>query len=56
MSTQKKIIVIDDSQTVREQVQVAMRDTGFELIGAVDGVDELDTIRKIQTRRSSSAT
>ncbi len=35
----KKVIVIDDSQTVREQVGNALRHAGFEILEAVDGVD-----------------
>jgi two-component system, chemotaxis family, chemotaxis protein CheY len=42
----KKVIVIDDSQTVRHQVATALRDAGFEIIEAVDGVDGLDVITR----------
>ena len=35
----KKIIVIDDSQTIREQVATTLRKAGFEIVEAVDGVD-----------------
>jgi two-component system chemotaxis response regulator CheY len=35
----KKIIVIDDSQTIREQVATTLRKAGFEILEAVDGVD-----------------
>jgi two-component system, chemotaxis family, chemotaxis protein CheY len=35
----KKVIVIDDSQTVREQVATTLRQAGFEILEAVDGVD-----------------
>ena len=34
----KKIVVIDDSQTIRQQVATALRQAGFEILEAVDGV------------------
>ena len=42
----KKIIVIDDSQTIREQVGAALRLAGFEIIEAVDGVDGAEVIER----------
>lgn len=41
----KKVIVIDDSQTVRQQVGRALSEAGFEMIEAVDGKDGLIAIR-----------
>jgi len=35
----KKVIVIDDSQTIREQVGTTLRQAGFEIVEAVDGTD-----------------
>jgi two-component system chemotaxis response regulator CheY len=35
----KKVIVIDDSQTIREQVGTTLRQAGFEIVEAVDGAD-----------------
>jgi two-component system, chemotaxis family, chemotaxis protein CheY len=42
----KKIIVIDDSQTIREQVATTLRKAGFEIIEAVDGVDGTEVIER----------
>ncbi len=35
----KKVIVIDDSQTIREQVGATLRQGGFEIVEAVDGLE-----------------
>jgi len=40
----KKIVVIDDSQTIRQQVATALRQAGFEILEAVDGVDGAEVI------------
>jgi two-component system chemotaxis response regulator CheY len=42
----KKIIVIDDSQTIREQVTTTLRQAGFEVFEAVDGVDGAEVIAR----------
>ena len=42
----KKIIVIDDSQTIREQVGTTLRNAGFDIVEAVDGVDGGDVIAR----------
>lgn len=42
----KKIIVIDDSQTVRQQVSQVLSGAGYEIIEAEDGVEGADVIRK----------
>lgn len=41
----KKIIVIDDSETVRQQIREAVTRAGYQVVEAEDGVAGLDTIR-----------
>jgi two-component system chemotaxis response regulator CheY len=40
----KKILVVDDSGTVRQQVQMALRDCGFEILEASDGAEGMSKI------------
>lgn len=40
----KKILIVDDSATVRQQVRAALVGTGFEIVEAADGVEGLETI------------
>ena len=41
----KKILVIDDSETIRQQVKHALAATGCEIVEAVDGIDGLEKLR-----------
>ena len=43
--TGKKILIVDDSQTVRHQVRQALLSRGFDLIEAVDGLAGLAQLR-----------
>jgi two-component system chemotaxis response regulator CheY len=42
----KKILVIDDSQTVCQQVSLVLDQGGFETLEAADGADGLELIQK----------
>ncbi len=41
----KKILIIDDSSTVRQQVSLLLTEAGYEVLQAVDGIDGLSQIR-----------
>lgn len=43
----KKILVVDDSATVRQQVGLALSQAGFEIVEAVDGMDGVDKMSQV---------
>jgi two-component system chemotaxis response regulator CheY len=40
----KKVMIVDDSAPVRQQVGLALREAGFEVVEAVDGKDGVDKL------------
>jgi two-component system, chemotaxis family, chemotaxis protein CheY len=42
----KKVLIVDDSATVRQQVAAALAPTGFEVTEASDGVAGLDALAR----------
>ena len=40
----RKVLVVDDSASVRQQVRLALDEAGFETIDAVDGVDGIEKL------------
>jgi two-component system, chemotaxis family, chemotaxis protein CheY len=42
----RKVLVVDDSTSVRQQVSAALTQAGFDVVEAVDGVDGVDMIAK----------
>jgi two-component system, chemotaxis family, chemotaxis protein CheY len=44
MLVAKKILIIDDSATVRQQVRKALADASFEVVEAEDGLEGLEVI------------
>jgi len=41
----KKVMIVDDSRTVRQQVVAALAPAGFEVLEAQDGLEALDRIK-----------
>lgn len=41
----KKVLVVDDSETIRQQVRQALAPAGYDILEAVDGLDGLTKIR-----------
>ena len=47
----KRVLVIDDSPTIRQQVRSALTSEGYEVLEAVDGLDGLDRLRTVSDIR-----
>lgn len=43
----KKILIVDDSATVRQQVGLALTQAGFEVVEAVDGLDGVSKLGEV---------
>jgi two-component system chemotaxis response regulator CheY len=44
MDMGKKVLVVDDSSSIRQSVSTALEGAGFEVLAAVDGIDALAKI------------
>jgi len=42
----KRVLIVDDSPSVRQQVGMALKQGGFEVVDGVDGVDGVEKLRK----------
>ena len=45
--TSKKVLVVDDSATVRQQVRLALLGAGFDVVEACDGMEGAETINRV---------
>jgi two-component system chemotaxis response regulator CheY len=44
-TTMKKVMIVDDSRTVRQQVVAALGPAGFQVVEAQDGIEALERMR-----------
>ena len=42
----KKILLVDDSKTVRQQVGITLTDAGYDTVEAADGLEAIDQLKK----------
>jgi two-component system chemotaxis response regulator CheY len=45
----KRVLIVDDSATIRQQVRMALSQAGFEVVEAADGVEGVSKIRTDST-------
>lgn len=45
----KRVLVVDDSATVRQQVGLALKEAGFDVVEAVDGADGVQKLQEDAT-------
>jgi two-component system, chemotaxis family, chemotaxis protein CheY len=45
----RRVLIVDDSATIRQQVRMALTQAGFEVVEAVDGEDGVNKIRSDST-------
>lgn len=45
--SKKKVLVVDDSASVRQQVGLALSNAGFDIVEAVDGQDGVEKIEQV---------
>ncbi len=44
--SRKKVLIVDDSETIRQQVAVALEAAGFGIVEAQDGIDGLECLEQ----------
>ena len=46
MTDSKTVLTVDDSRTIRDMLRMALSESGYRVVQAVDGVDGLETLQK----------
>jgi DNA-binding response OmpR family regulator len=47
MATARPVLVVDDDESIREFVSVALSDEGYDVVTAADGAAAMDTIGRV---------
>ncbi|GAE93931.1 DNA-binding response regulator [Gracilibacillus boraciitolerans JCM 21714] len=42
----EKILIVDDDADMRELIKLYMKDNGFQVVSAVDGIEALDIVKQ----------
>ncbi len=45
MTDSKTVLTVDDSRTIRDMLRMALSESGYRVVQAVDGVDGLETLK-----------